>query len=265
MPVTVTDHKGKTLGGLHREDFTVFDEQVSQQIVSFTGEDSACSVGVVLDISGSMRNQLNDFKDVVHEFLAASNNEDEMFLLTVSSTPAVASGFTEDFSLLERSVRSAFAGGGTALIDTAYLGLTRMRKAERPRRAMLVLSDGVDNHSRYSKSELMNVAMEADTQIYTIIIDNTPLGKKPIELTEEHRGWDLMDDLAEKTGGLSFRVRSVGDAKSAARNIGEAIRNQYMIGYRPPEIAGSGKWHRIRVKADVPRASIYAPSGYYAR
>lgn len=265
VPVSVTDRNGKTLAGLPREAFTVYDDQAPQPIVSFSGEDSPASVGLVLDISGSMANELQDFKNVVHEFLAVANPEDEMFLSTVSTRPSGASSFTADFGTVEESVRSTRAGGGTALIDTIYLALTHMRAASRSRRALVVMSDGMDNSSRYSKAELMSAAVESDTQIYSIIIDNAPLNKKPMELTEEHRGWMLLGDLSEKTGGLDFRVRSLSAAKDAARKAGEAIRNQYVIGYRTPDGTPSGKWHRIRVKADIPHASIYARSGYYSR
>jgi Ca-activated chloride channel family protein len=265
VPVNVTDHDGNTLTGLRRENFTIFDEQRAQPIVSFTSEDSPASVGLVLDVSGSMRSTLNDFKQVVHEFLDGANPEDEFSLFTVSSAPARLSEFTTDSGTVENSVRLVRAGGDTALIDTIYLALTRMRAASRSRRALLVMSDGVDNHSRFSKGELMGVAVEADTQIYTIVIDNTPINKKPIELTEEHQGWNFMQSLSERTGGVNFRVKSVGGAKDAARRTGEAIRNQYVIGYRAPDMLASGKWHRIRVKADVPHSSVYARSGYYSR
>jgi Ca-activated chloride channel family protein len=265
VPVNVTDHDGKTLTGLRRENFTVFDEQSPQPIVSFSNEDSPVSVGLVLDVSGSMRNTLNDFKEVIHGLLDAANPEDEFSLFTVSSTPAHLSGFTTDGASMESSVQWARAGGDTALIDTIYLALTQMHAARRPRRALLVMSDGVDNHSRYSKGELMSIAVEADTQVYTIIIDNSPMNKKPIELTEEHQGWNFLQSLSERTGGINFRVRSAAAAKDAARKAGEAIRNQYVIGYRAPNSPASGKWHRIRVKADVPHASVYARSGYYAR
>jgi Ca-activated chloride channel family protein len=265
VPVTVMDHQGKTVGGLQRGNFTLFDEQMPQRIVSFAAEDSPSSVGLVLDISGSMRNTLPDLKAVLHDFLSLANPEDEFFLLTVSTKPGTVSGFTEDREALEAAAQWTRAGGGTALIDTIHLALTRMHDARRQRRALLVLSDGVDNYSRYSKAELLGMAVEADTQIYTIAIDTAPMSKKPIELAQERGGLILLADLAERTGGLTFRVRNGGAAKEAVRKAAQAIRNEYVIGYRTPDASPSGKWHRIRVKADVPGTRTYARSGYYSR
>ena len=277
VPVNVTDHNGKTIDGLQKQNFTIFDEQISQQIVSFTREDSPCSIGLVLDISGSMRNTLGGAKDVVQSFLRTANPEDEFLLLTVSTQPAAMPEFTTDIATIERGIEFTRAGGMTALIDTVYLGLSRMREAHQPRRALLILSDGIDNQSRYSQSELMRVALEADVQIYTIIIDNGSAGgssgtvpfrpgliRKPWDRGEERQGPEMLEKLADKTGGLHFRVRNSVEAKAAAVKAGEAIRNVYVIGYRAPDSNASGKWHRIRVKVDIPHTSVSARNGYYS-
>src|ERR1700730_1204085 len=160
VPVTVIDRKGKTVEGLRAQDFNILEDQVPQPIVSFTAEDAPCSVGLVLDISGSMRNTLDAVKGVAQSFFQPANPEDEFRLLTVSTQPEAISGFTTDIADLEGSIERTSAGGMTALIDTVYLGLNRMRKAKHPRRALLILSDGMDNYSRYSKSEVMRVALE---------------------------------------------------------------------------------------------------------
>ena len=273
VPVTVTDHYGKTVEGLRQENFTVLDDQAPQRIVSFSIADAPCSVGLVLDISGSMRDSLHTAKEVTRAFLGTANADDEFLLLTVSTDPEPISGFTKNVAALENNVESARSGGATALIDTVYLGLTRMRNAGWPRRALLILSDGMDNHSRYSKSELMRVALEADVQIYTIITDGIPDGTFPVRPAMIRKPWDngdqsqgrsLLEDLADKTGGLHFRVRSEG-ARDAAMRAGQAIRNQYVIGYQPPDPADSRKWHRLRVKLDVPHLNVYARNGYYSQ
>lgn len=273
VPVTVTDHYGKTIEGLRQENFTVTDDQAPQRIVSFSTSDAPCSVGLVLDISGSMRDSLHTAKEVMHAFLETTNPEDEFQLLTVSTAPEPVSGFTRSIPALERGIESAKPGGATALIDTVYLGLTRMRNAAHPRRALLILSDGMDNHSRYSKGEMMRVALEADVQIYSIITDGIPDGtvpfrpvmvRKPWDNGEQNQGRSLLGDLADKTGGFHFRVRSEG-ARDAAMRAGQAIRNQYVIGYQPLDPGDSGKWHRLRVKLDVPHLNVYARKGYYSR
>jgi Ca-activated chloride channel family protein len=276
VPVTVTDHYGKTIEGLRGENFTVLDDQAPQQIVSFSTDEAPSSVGLVLDVSGSMRDSLSVVKEVTRAFLGATNPEDEFLLLTVSTNPEPISGFTNDVAALQKRVELARSGGSTALIDTVYLGLTRMRQAKRPRRALLILSDGMDNNSRYSKSELMRVALEADVQIYTITTDGIPDATFPVRPAMVRKPWDsgsgqqnqgrsLLEDLADKTGGLHFRVHNNADATAAAIKAGAAIRNEYVIGYQPPDPGDAGKWHRVRVKLDVPRVNVYARNGYYSR
>jgi len=165
IPVMVIDHHGKTVEGLQAQDFTILDNQTPQRIISLTNEDGPVSVGLVLDISGSMQSTLSAAKDVAHAFFETSNPEDEFQLLTVSTRPNAISGFTSDIRPLERSVEISRPEGLTALIDTVYLGLSHMRESKRPRRALLILSDAMDNHSRYSRSELMRLALESDAQI----------------------------------------------------------------------------------------------------
>jgi Ca-activated chloride channel homolog len=275
VPVTVTDHLGKTVEGLRAKDFNVLEDQVPQPIVSFTAEDAPCSVGLVLDISGSMRYTLDAVKSIAHSFLQTANTEDEFQLLTVSTQPDAVPGFTRDIADLEENIGRTSAGGMTALIDTVYLGLNRMRKANQPRRALLILSDGMDNYSRYSKGELMRVALEADVQIYTIIVGTNSGGSsggapfrpsmiaKPIDQAREREGPNLLEELSERTGGLHFHVRSDAEAKEAAIKTGRALRNIYVIGYQPPSSQATGKWHRIHVKSNVPKVNVYARNGYY--
>jgi Ca-activated chloride channel homolog len=276
VPVTVTDHNGKTIEGLRADNFSLLEDQVPQQISSFTAEDAPCSVGLVLDVSGSMRNTLGSAKGVIQSFFQTANAEDEFLLLTVSTQPESVSGFTNDVADLEDSVERASPGGMTALIDTVYLGLNGMRKARQPRRALLVLSDGMDNFSRYSKGELMRVALEADVQIYTIIVDGGAAGTsngapfrpsmiaKPIDQARERQGPLLLEELSEKTGGLHFHVRSDSEAREAAIKVGRALRNEYIIGYQPPNSGATGKYHRVHVKSNVPKVNVYARNGYYA-
>lgn len=275
VPVTVTDRQGKTVEGLRAQDFNVLEDQVAQPIASFAAEDAPCSVGLVLDVSGSMRSILGSAKGVLQSFFQTANPEDEFLLLTVSTQPEAVSRFTTDIADLQNSIERTNPGGMTALIDTVYLGLNGMRKARQPRRALLVLSDGMDNFSRYSKGELMRVALEADVQIYTIIVDNGSGGgstgipfrpsmvAKPIDQARERQGPLLLEELADKTGGLHFHVRNDADAKEAAFKVGRALRNEYVIGYQPPNSGATGKWHHIRVKANVPKVNVYARNGYY--
>ncbi len=179
---------------------------------------------------------------------------------------------------LEKSIEFTRPGGMTALVDTVFLGLHQMHKAAQPRRAMLILSDGMDNHSRYTRSQLLRVAVEADVQIYTIILENGLLGgqavtmpfrpsmvAKPGDQHQPYQGATLLEQLADKTGGLHFRVHNEADAKAAAVKAGLAIRNEYVLGFRPRETVQTGKWRKVRVKLNVPDTNVYARDGYYSR
>ena len=259
VPVTVTDHNGKSIEGLRAGNFNVLEDKVPQKIVSFSQEDAPCSVGLVLDISGSMRHLLPAVKDVAHAFLEAANPQDEFLLLTVSTQPDEVSRFTTDVADLQNRIESTSPGGMTALIDTVYLGLNRMRKASQPRRALVILSDGMDNFSRYSKGELMREALEADVQIYTLIVGDgsggggptggamfrPAMAAKPIDQARAHEGPNMLEELSEKTGGLFFHARNDSEAKEAAVKAGRALRNEYVIGYQPQLASASGKWRQV--------------------
>jgi Ca-activated chloride channel family protein len=265
VPVTVVDHRGATITGLDQTNFTVWDDKVPQRIVSLSAQDEPCSVGIVLDTSGSMRATLQQAADAVRAFLRASNPQDEFFMLTVSTRPVAISGFTQDAAGLEDHLRAARAEGSTALIDTVYMAIDRMRCAENPRRALVVISDGMDNHSRYTQRDLMRVAVEADVQIYTVAMDSRPVGAKPLQLIEVNRGLALLRELAEKTGGVNFTISMPNAVSDAASKIGRAIRNQYIIGFEPANHDLSGKWRRIRVDVNYRGAKAYARNGYYSQ
>ena len=277
VPVTVTDHDGRTVEGLRADNFNIFDDRKPQKIVSFSSDDTPCSVGLVLDISGSMQQTLNGAKEIVQAFLGSANPDDEFLLLTVSTQPTALPAFTTDTAALEERIGFAKPGGLTALFDTIYLGLSRMRQAQWSRRALLILSDGGDNHSRYSEKDLLSFALEADVQIYTIIVDNglaglgttiTPyrpaLIKKPWDRAGERQGPEMLEKLSDQTGGLHFRVSNTDLAKEDAIKASRSLRNEYVIGYRPPDSGTSGKWHRIGVKSKAPNVRVHARNGYYS-
>jgi Ca-activated chloride channel homolog len=184
--------------------------------------------------------------------------------LTVSSQPAAITGFTTDAEALEQSISFSRPGGLTALIDTVYLGLSRMKQAEWPRRALLIISDGKDNHSRYSGRDLMRFALEADVQVHTIIVDTgagglssgsapyrPTLAAKPWDQAREQQGPEMLEKLSNRTGGLHSWARTDDEAKEAVAKISRALRDEYVIGYQPAKSGSSGKWHRIRVKLNA--------------
>jgi Ca-activated chloride channel family protein len=264
VSAVVTDRKGSSVTGLSADQFTILEDKVPQPIVSFNNEEIPSSVGVVLDLSGSMRLKLPAAKAAVRAFLKGFNSEDETFLMAVSSRPESLLSFTDDAVSLQNRLVATRAEGSTALVDTVYLALDRMRSARNPRKALFIVSDGMDNNSRYSKAELLRMVQEQDVQIHTVGMAARTPGKQPIEQVEESRGLALMTDLADRTGGLNFTVVNAEDIQPATSKIGQAIRDQYVVGYRPANKQDSGKWRSIQVKVTLQQLRAYARKGYYA-
>lgn len=265
VPVTVTDRRGSPIMGLTAESFTVLDGNLEQNIVSFSQENVPCSVGVIFDISGSMKYKLSQAKAALHALFRYFEPKDEAMLMSVSDRPSILTGFTSDFGSVTGSVMFAEAGGNTALVDTIYLALAKMQTARNPRKALLVISDGVDNHSRYSKGELMSAASEADVEIHSIAILEDPAAKKAIELQEESRGRAFLNDTSQRNGGMHLVVRNESEMNQAAVNIGRMMRSQYIIGYHPSGNHLVGKWHAIQVKLGIPETRVHARHGYFWR
>ncbi|HMF74508.1 MAG TPA: VWA domain-containing protein [Bryobacteraceae bacterium] len=264
VPVTVTNRQGAMVNGLTQKQFQVKENKVDQRIAALTERDVPASMGIVLDVSGSMDSALPSAKTALSDFLDEANPEDEAFLYTVSSNPHRESFFTTEFdSMLSRvSFRAAY--GSTALTDTIYASLDGLRAAKQGRRALVVVSDGMDNHSRYSKSELLSRALESDAQIYTISLYNPPASKKAVQLTEQRAGLDFLEELAGKTGGISFVVHDAAGLHAATAAIGHALRNEYVLSYIPQSHERNGKWRSIKVTVAVPHATVYTRSGYRA-
>jgi Ca-activated chloride channel homolog len=265
VPVTVVDRKGTLLTGLAREDFVVLENKEPQRIVAFTKEDVPVSLGIVFDMSGSMKQRLSDAKAVLQALLQTANESDEAFLMTVSTQPRTSYDFTHDLAGLGNNILFEPSGGSTALIDTAYEAISHMHRGRNVRKAIVIVSDGMDNHSRYSRSELLQLAVESDVAVYTIGLWTVEPNKKPVELGEQGRGMLFLEDLAHKTGGLHASGSS-GDMIHAAAAMGRAMRSFYVIGYaqRHSSLSEDGKWRGIQVRSTIPNALVYARPGYYS-
>jgi Ca-activated chloride channel family protein len=265
VPTTVIDRHGATVSGLRSDAFLVSQDNLPQRIATFGEEDVPVSVGVVFDCSGSMRQVLPRAKAVMKTFFEASNPDDEAFLYTVASRPNRDSGFTPDFNSLVEHMIFADAGGSTALVDTIMAAVRQSRTAHRQRKALLVISDGMDNHSRYSRGDLIGAALEADLQIYSITVYDPPLTKKPIELREERDGLSFLEEITRRTGGIQATARTAREMEDAAQAVAKAMRDQYLIGYVPGSTPSNSAWHAIAVSLNVSNARAYARSGYFVK
>jgi Ca-activated chloride channel family protein len=265
VPVTVMDRHGAIVNGLASDAFTLAEDGNPQPIRSFHEEDAPVSLGIVLDLSGSMTGSLAPAKDSLRALMSDANPSDEVFLNGVSTRPRTYSSFEDSFEETMRRVESERAGGFTALIDTVYESVQELRSGIHPRRALIVISDGMDNHSRYTREEMLRLAEESDAQIYTIAIVtalNPIQPPKPAAMTEGQRGQAFLQDLAEKTGGIGFAVSNRGEIAKAVASIDQALRNQYVLGYAPRSGGDGGRWRKIKVKVAGPGMKAYARTGY---
>ena len=262
VPVTVVDRHGAIVNGLGSGAFTLTENGVPQEIRSFSQQDVPVSLGIVLDLSRSMQRVLGTAKESLRALINDANPADEAFLNAVSTRPRAYSGFTRNLDEVLSRIAFEKASGNTALIDTIYASLQQLRSGVHARKALLVISDGMDNHSQYSREELLRLAVETDAQIYTIAVGAWSQTAKPIELMEEKRGLLFLQELADKTGGISITVHQQSDIAEAAASIGQALRNQYAIGYVPEGNGHTGLWRRIKVRVAGSGMKAYARTGY---
>ena len=262
VPVSVTDINGRNVTGLQRENFRLLDDKQPRDIASFSREDQPISVGLIFDCSRSMSDKFLVAREAPTQLYRQLNDRDESFLITVSDRPNLRHRLTSNFEELQNALFFTNPNGTTALLDGVYLGLAQMRKARNPRRALIVVSDGGDNNSRYTLSELKKLAEESDAQIFAIGLHLNPT------TVEERDGPELLDALTRASGGIDYSVTAVNEIAGALASIGTTLHNQYVLGYYPPVSAQSGKYHRITVQLKlpsyVPPLRIYARAGYYA-
>lgn len=172
VPVSIVDPENRQVTGLDKENFEVFEGKQRQQIQHFSSEDAPVSLGAIFDVSGSMASKIERAREAVVEFFKAANPEDEFFMIAFADRPEEVSDFTRSVEDIEGRLLYTVPKGRTAMLDAIYLGLNKMRQARYGRKALLIISDGGDNHSRYTESEIKNLVKESDVQIYAIGIYN---------------------------------------------------------------------------------------------
>jgi Ca-activated chloride channel family protein len=264
VPMTVTDPMNRLVTGLEKENFVLYDNNVGQTIKYFSSEDAPLTIGVIFDLSGSMSSKFVRARKALTEFLRTSNPQDEFFVVGFNDRPAVIVDYTSDPDDVEARMVMLKPENRTALIDAVYLGIDHLRQAKYERKALLIISDGGDNRSRYTEGELRRVVRESDVQIYSIgIFDNYA------PTTEEQLGPELLKDICEMTGGRLFNVGGdVGDMQDIASRISAELRNQYVIGYTPSDVKHDGNWRKLKVRLvpppGLPQLTVHFRQGYYA-
>jgi len=262
VPVTVTDQLGRNVRGLGKQNFQIYDDSQQRPIVAFSRQDAPVSVTLVFDCSRSMTDKFKIARDAASRLFQELNpGQDEAALVTVSDRAALRHKFTRDFGEIGDALTFTRPDGSTSLLDGVYLALAAAKKAHNPRKALVIVSDGGDNNSRYNLREILRRAVESDVLVYTIGIFKDP------QSIEEVDGPALLTTLSDKTGGIGFVVPDPSEVGRAMAAIGVTLHNQYVLGYYPPDNAPSGKYRKIKVKllvpAGLPPLQIYARAGYY--
>src|SRR6202047_3968150 len=263
VPVTITDPLNRLVTGLDRENFHLFEGKDQQEIKTFSSEDAPVSIGVIFDMSGSMSSKVERAREAVEEFFKTANPQDEFFMIAFADKPEQISDFTQSVEEIQGKLIYTVPKGRTALLDAIYLGVSKMRQAKYAKKALLIISDGGDNHSRYTEGEIKSLVKEADVMIYAIGIYD-----RYASATEERLGPQLLSDITELTGGRAFTIDNPNDLGDVATKIGVERANQYVLGYRPAKVVRDGKWRKIKVKLlppkGLPPLRVYARTGYYA-
>ena len=248
--VAVRDADSRPVTSLKAEDFQIFEDRIEQKIRYFSSEVTPISLGLVFDMSRSMEKKLAFARDAALKFLETGTPDDEYFLVEFSSRAHLAEGFTSDISRLRDKLTLVPAQGNTALYDGVYLGLAQLKSGQNPRKALLLITDGEDNHSRYSRRDIREFVREADAQIYVIDM-----------------GRALVGELADMTGGHSYHA-SVNNLEETCEKIALELKSQYVIGFESTNTNKDGKFRKLRVKVNPPegmsKLSVRARDGYYA-
>lgn len=263
VPVTVTDPLNRLVTGLERTDFKIYENNGQEIIKSFASEDAPVSIGIIFDLSGSMTSKLIRAKEAILQFIKTANPQDEFFVIGFNDRPELIEDFTSSVEDIESRLATVKSGHRTALLDAIYYGVAKMREARHERKALLVVSDGGDNRSRYTEGEVRSQVRESDVEIYAMGIFD-PYAATP----EERTGPLLLNELCEETGGRMFRVDDISEMSDIAEKISNELRNQYVIGYTPKVLHRDGKWRKVKVKLNPPQGlpplTVHARTGYYA-
>jgi Ca-activated chloride channel homolog len=264
VPVTITDQLHRPVVGLDQDNFQLFEGKKPQEIKNFSSEDAPVSIGILVDTSSSMSDKLERAREAVMQFCEAANPQDEFFMITFADVPRLATDFTTRLENVENDLLTARSKGQTSLLDAIYMGIRKMRDARYARKALLILSDGGDNHSRHSERDVKSALKEADVTVYAVGTYD-----RYVATQEELLGPELLRAIAGITGGQAFTINNANEMSAVTRNIGSQLRHQYMLAYQPQSAPHDGKWHKISVKLRLPKKLNYllhidARPGYYA-
>ena len=263
VPVTVTDEAHRIVTGLEQENFQLYEDKHPQPIKHFWKEDAPVSVGIVLDVSGSMDTKIERASDAVGAMLKESNPQDEFFLITFADQPTLVQDFTPNVNDIQSQLLFTRPKGRTALLDAIVLAVSNMKKARYQRKALVIVSDGGDNRSRYTEKDIKSLIKEQDLLVYSIGVFD-----RECRTQEERLGPELLTEISNLTGASAYTLDNPNYLPAIAGHIGAELRNQYVLGYTPDSSRRDGKWRKIKVRLALPHGipplRVQARTGYYS-
>jgi len=265
IPAQVTTREGAPIMDLKRKDFRIYEDGAEQEISYFAKDDAPVSIGLLLDSSGSMRNKKQKSSEAAAAFFRTANTEDEFFLVEFDERPKLAVPFTKDTDLLYHEISHTRPYGRTSLFDAIHMALDVMKGARHERKALVIVSDGGDNRSRHTFTAIKGDVLEADVQLYAMGIFDAEGASHSSR--EEAEGPQLLDQLAELTGGRHFPVLNLGTLSDVSTRIGQLLRNRYLLGYNPTNASRDGRYRGVKLDLAAPMGAgvhVQYRKGYYA-
>ncbi len=265
LTLTVTDLYGRYVSGLSKNAFTILDNNQEQEITYFSDSDAPVSVGILFDVSDSMSGEkIGKARKALEKFINTSHPSDEYFLIGFNNRAQLLLDRTRDGESVLQKLTLVDPKNNTALYDAVYLGTEKVTRGTHQKKAILIISDGQDNSSRYNFGEVRRLLKESDVVTYAVgIMDGRDSGSMT-----GMQGQAFLDELTSVTGGKSFYPSSPVEMDEIFERIALELRHQYSIGYTPKDFEPDGKWHKTKVKVKpprgLPRLTVRGREGYYA-
>lgn len=265
MTLTVQDLYGRYVSGLKKQAFRIFDNNQEQEITFFSDADAPISIGIVFDVSGSMSGEkIQKARKALERFVATNHPSDEYFLIAFNERAQLLLNRTRDAQAALDKFTLVKPAGNTALYDAVYLGVEKVTLGSRQKKALLIISDGQDNSSRYNFGEVRRLTKESDVVTYAVGINDAGDAGSTLGM----QGQAFLDELTSVTGGKSFYPQSDVEMDEIFERIALELRHQYTVGYTPKDFQPDGKWRKVKVKVNpprgLPRLGVRSREGYYA-